>query len=75
MDRYVEIKRTQTIRIPIQENAHWTDARNLLRDGILFTDNDILDYDIIEVIDEDYHGYQDEYKVVDNGVIKAILND
>ena len=71
MDKYVEIKRTQTIRIPIQENAHWTDARNLLRSGILFMDDDILDYDLIEVVDEDYHGYSDEYMVVDYGTIKA----
>lgn len=75
MDKYVEIKRTQTVRIPIYGSAHWTDARNLLRDGLLFADDDILNYDDISVEDEDYHGYQDEYKVVDNGVVKAVKGD
>lgn len=72
MDRYVEIKRTQTVRIPIYGSAHWTDARNLLRNGVLFLDDDILNYDDIEVVDEDYHGYEMEYSVVENGCIKAM---
>lgn len=74
MKRYIEIKRTQTVRIPIMESATWIEARNILRTEQLFDVDNILDFDKEVVVDEDYSGYNQKYKIVDENQIKAQID-